>query len=150
MQKRVADHLHEHGLVPVMNATKWAELAAYLRCLVPYGPQVRLKELFEDEPGPGFIHLDWDWVIHDGETRLIEWLEIDPIRRTARGRLIPDHLEDLGPRIEDVLHRTAVPFSREGELFKVWGYVRAGAQPDFVPRVAPDPSGERPDLCSRT
>lgn len=120
-------------MASLMNATKWRALAAALTRTDRAGPKVRIKYLLEDRPCPGFSNLDWKWVKH-GQSSVIEWLEIDPIARTFRGRLIPDKEEDKSEAIEAALKSVGVPFSIEGGRYRVWGYIKPGAQPTFESR----------------
>lgn len=116
MDKRILEHVQREGMASLMNSTKW---------------KVRVKYLLDEEPCSGFTHLDWEWVKH-GETSILEWLEIDPVYKTFQGRLIPEKEEDLSEAIFAALKAVGVPFSMEGKLYKVWGYVRASSQPTFV------------------
>lgn len=131
MDKRIREIILREGLTSVMNATKWRELAVALGAMRRDGPTVRLKYVYEELPNPGFSHLDWEWV-KDGSPEVIEWMEIDPVFRTHRGQLIADHEEDLSDAVVAALKAHGIPFSREGSILKVWGYVRSGAQPEFV------------------
>lgn len=131
MDKRILEHVQREGMAPLMNSTKWRELAFALTSIKRVGPKVRVKYLLDEEPCSGFTHLDWEWVKH-GETSILEWLEIDPVYKTFQGRLIPEKEEDLSEAIFAALKAVGVPFSMEGKLYKVWGYVRASSQPTFV------------------
>lgn len=111
-----------------MNSTKWRELANALQKIKTTGPKVRIKYLLDKDPSSGFSHLDWEWVKR-GDTSIIEWLEIDPIHRTFQGMLLPDKEDDLTNPIKTTLKLVGVPFSIEGQLFKVWGHIKADSQP---------------------
>lgn len=129
MDKRLARHLREHGLASLMNATKWRELGHGLGAIRDGRLPVRARYLLEEAPEPGFACLDW-CVLCEDDTRDIEWLEVDPRLRTPRGRLVPDQVEDLRDEVEAVLRRVGAPFTVEGGIFRIWGYVHPGAMPD--------------------
>ena len=102
-----------------MNQTKWAEVLPHLQ---PELDQIRLKRLFDSTPGiwSGQYLLPVEGYFE--VTRLgpipfreIEWMEL----RT-------DNLEAL----EGTLKKLSVPFSKENNLLKIWGYSAAGV--DFV------------------
>ena len=131
MDQRIVEHLRRNGMASLMNATKWRELAAALQDILADGPRVRIKYLLDDDPGPGFAHLDWEWV-GEGDASIIEWIEIDPVERTYRGRRVADAERDHAESILATLKRIGVPFSVEGGLFKVWGHVRPNAMPTLV------------------
>ena len=113
-----------------MNATKWRELALRMEAIQRGELLTRVKYLLDESPS-GFTCLDWDWV-KSGDASIIEWLEIDPVFRTHRGRLIADRTEDLTDRVAAALREVGVPFSAEKNVLKVWGHVRPGKQPTFA------------------
>lgn len=121
----------QRGLVPAMNATKWKELAVALQSLRGTGPTVRVKYVADENSGRGFTHFDWEW-LQSRDSATVEWLEIDPVFKSYRGRLIPDAQENMSAEIEAALRAHRIPFSREGSLYRIWGYVHPGSQPAFV------------------
>lgn len=130
MDQRVWNHLQSESIASLMNATKWRELATCVEQISHGQLLTRVKCLLDESPS-GFACFDWEWV-RNGDTSIIEWLEIDPILRTFRGRLVPDKIEDLSVLVESVLRAVGVPFSAEGQCFRVWGHVRPGIHPVFV------------------
>jgi hypothetical protein len=131
MDKSVRDVVARNGLASCMNATKWKELAIALQAIDGCGPRVRLKYVSDEHALPGFTHLEWEW-LKSGDTSAIEWMEIDPIHRIHRGRLVPNAEKDNGNEIRSILKSIGVPFSIENTHLRVWGYVKSSAQPEFV------------------
>lgn len=131
MNHPIIDYLQKEGMVSLMNATKWRELALALQGFKGSGPKVRTKYLMDEGSGTGFCHLDWEWV-KKGDTITIEWLEIDPINKTFRGLLVSDLEEDCREFIFNTLKKVGVPFSMEGPYFKIWGHVKSDTLPAFV------------------
>lgn len=130
MDRRIFSYLQTEGIASLMNATKWRELATCMQGIKQGRLLVRVKYLLDDEPS-GFACLDWEWVKH-GDASVIEWLEIDPVFRTFQGRLIQDKAEDLAAVLKTALRAIGLPCSAEGGRFRVWGYVRLGACPEFM------------------
>ena len=129
MDKRVLAHLQREGMVSLMNDTKWRELATRLEAVARGELPVRVKFVLDEAPF-GFAPQDWDW-FKRGDAEVVEWIEIDPIVATFRGRRVPDHLEDFTAEVVDALRSVGVPYSSEGRGFTVWAHVRPGAQPRF-------------------
>jgi hypothetical protein len=124
-------YLETEGMLSLMNATKWRELAFVLESFKGYGPKVCTKYLLDEASGQGFCHLDWEW-LKSGDTIAIEWLKIDPIHRTFRGLLVSDLEEDCRDVIFKTLKEIGVPFTLDGPYFKVWGHVKSDALPTFL------------------
>ena len=127
MDAAILKLINDKSLASVMSNTKWKRLAESIASL---NPEVRVKYLNDEKPS-GFSHLDWEWVKF-GETAFIEWIEIDPIRRIFQGKLIANKEIDLSSDLEIIFRTANTPFSREGHLFKVWGYITPSNQPNFV------------------
>lgn len=124
MDRRILNYLQSEGLASLMNATKWREVATHLQGIEQGRLPVRVKYLLDEEPS-GYACLDWEWV-RFGDTSIIEWLEIDPVIRTFRGRLVPDKAEDFSDAVELALRTVGAPFSVEGRCFRIWGHMRPG------------------------
>lgn len=130
MDKRVLGYLRKERMASLMNATKWRELALRLETIGRGRLPIRVKCVL-DASASGFACLDWEWV-KNGDTSIIEWIEVDPVLRTPRGRLVPDSTEDLTDLIRCALMDVGVPYSEEGGFMRVWGHVRPDAQPVFA------------------
>ncbi|MDF9795358.1 hypothetical protein OKW21_000621 [Catalinimonas alkaloidigena] len=108
-------------LVSVMNRTKWKELADEMTSNQDFNPKVRIKYL-EDELPLGFSHLDWEWVKF-GDSRVIEWMEIDSVKREYVGRLIDDKEKDYSEWIRKRLKANSIPFDESDGIFRILGYL---------------------------
>lgn len=131
MEEKYLKFINENQLVSVMNKTKWSELADAMTSGIDFEPIVRLKYLLDADAMPGFSLLDWEWV-RDGNTRCIEWMDIDPIKREHTGQLIPDKETDFSAFVIEKLKENNIPYSIENCIYRVWGYTYPGKQPNFV------------------
>lgn len=102
-----------------MNQTKWSEVLLQLKSL---SVQVRLKWLFDSSPGSwsGNYLLPVDGYFEETSLgpipfREIEWLELRANNLKA---------------LKETLITLNIPFSREGNHLKIWGYSSSGV--DFV------------------
>lgn len=128
---KITGYLHREGMISLMSASKWRRLAVALENIVKDGPRVRVKYLLDDKPGPGFAHLDWEW-LKEGDTIVIEWLEIELVQSTHQGALVPPVQSDISASVRSALKTAAVPFSQEGDVLRVWGHIKSGRQPQFL------------------
>ncbi len=105
-------------LVSAMNATKWLEVTEAMRQLPGGPPGFRLKDIHCTSfvwPGHSW---DREWYYHPRPWEDIEWLEIEPDLRQEE--------------IAASLKRIGAPFSIEGGIVRVWGWLRPGVSPDFA------------------
>lgn len=126
MDATVLKIINERSLASVMSRTKWKRFADAVASL---SPDVSVKFL-DDEMPTGFSRLDWEWV-RFGETSHIEWMEIDPIKRIYQGKLIANKEIDLSSDLAIIFKTSNTPFSREKEIFKIWGYITPNSSPNF-------------------
>lgn len=118
------------GLVSLMNATKWREIAGRLSRLGSNGPICLYKHVAEERIyGPS--HLHWDEFIRH-PTEIYEWLEIHRDEAIGRGALVAPTIIDHSERIESILREVGVPFSLTARGFKVWGHVDPSRQPAYA------------------
>ncbi|WP_407941103.1 DUF6678 family protein [Nitrogeniibacter aestuarii] len=117
--EKTRSEVRRRNLASHMNQTKWSEVLPQLK---PLSVQVRLKWFFDSSPGSwsGSYLLPVDGYFEETSFgpipfREIEWLEL----RT-------NNLEAL----EGTLISLNIPFSREGNHLKIWGYSSFGV--DFV------------------
>jgi hypothetical protein len=128
---RLKRYIEREQLRSVMSDTRWSKAYKALQSIPDFRVRFRVKDVRGDDP-PG----DWEgWFpLHVPPGPWIEWLDIDPFKRTYRGALIGDLLKDRSAEIENALHTASVPFTRENGAIRIWGYTRPGASPEFVPR----------------
>jgi hypothetical protein len=105
-----------------MNDTKWRELCSAFQ---NSGLRYKVKDL------TALSAADWDgeWYYHPLPYFRIEWLEIDA-KTFWQG-----HSQVTGDRTGEIiatLVRHNIPFSREGDNIRVWGYLRPGPKPEIV------------------
>lgn len=118
-------YINQHQLTSVMSFTKWRKLELALHEEPDFVPHVRYKLLEDEEPNPGFTPVWWHELLEIVES--IEWLEIDPLKREHRGRLLPEKTTDFTDYIDSQLHKYGIPYSREGQGVRIWGYLRCDA-----------------------
>ncbi|MCT8865586.1 DUF6678 family protein [Shewanella xiamenensis] len=124
-------YLNQYQLTSVMNLTKWRKLEQALHEAPEFVPHVRYKLLEDEGPTPGFTPVWWDELLAICER--IEWLEIDPLKREHCGRLLPEKTTDFTDYIEAQLHKYRLPYSKEAQGIRIWGYLRPDAtMPVFV------------------
>ena len=73
-----------------------------------------------------------DWGFTEYNPAIFEWLDIDPIKRNRVGGLVPDIETDITSFILQALAESNVPYSKEGNYFRVWGYYVSGKVPTFL------------------
>ncbi|MCL1121358.1 hypothetical protein N7V09_15340 [Shewanella seohaensis] len=130
-------YLNQHQLTSVMSLTKWRQLELALHEKPEFVPHVRYKLLEDEGPNPGFTPVWWDELLAICER--IEWLEIDPLKREHRGRLLPEKTTDFTDYIEAQLHKYRLPYSKEAQGLRIWGYLRPDAA---MPVFCIAPGGE--------
>ena len=119
--ERTRRYVKREGLVGVLNDTKWEELIQAMRALA-FGPRYRPKHVRAKGPA------EWDgeWYYHLRPFSCVEWVDIDPVDRDHSPPI--DHTAE----VEAALRRIHVPFSREGQYLRVWGYTRPGSAAVFA------------------
>ena len=112
-RKAVRAKVSADGLASVLNDTKWRELCDAMRSFAGFLPRFRIKDLLGMQPS------EWDgeWYYHPYPYFSIEWLQIDSM----------GHLGEVTQALID--HN--IPFSRDGEYLRVWGYTLPGSPPKF-------------------
>ena len=121
--------ISDRNLVSAMNNTKWIKLANAITADNGSEPTARVKNLDEVEPS-GYSLLDWNF--SEFNPALIEWIDIDPVKRKRLGALVPDKKMDVSNYIVEALKASNVPYSIENEMYRVWGYYDPAIAPDFV------------------
>lgn len=112
-----------------MNKTKWRELCDGFEKHHGLNLKVRYKLITTGEV-LGFSPVWWQALFEYSPQ--IEWLEFDPIVTEYRGQLISDKETDRSAEILDVLQKYSIRYSKEQSYFKVWGYIRPDASPEFI------------------
>jgi len=119
----------ESQFTSVMNNTKWRELAAAFTSSGQFKPCVRVREL--DGFESGFTQYDWE-CMRLGSSSHIEWMDIDPIKKERQGALVADKETDFSEFVVEQLRAYSIPYSIEEGYYRVWGYINAENQPEFV------------------
>ncbi|CAN5268637.1 hypothetical protein BH20GEM2_BH20GEM2_03580 [soil metagenome] len=112
------------GGVGTMKETKWRAAIEALRPLGGFG--FRVKCLQGPEPPGDHWDGSFPWRLPQ-PFMVIEWLEIDPVTKLPRGRLVPPEVEDRTAAVEGALRAAGVPFVRLARLIRIEGYLRPGA-----------------------
>ena len=129
MHQDLLTTINKRSLISVMNNSKWAKLANALMNLEKMEPFVRIKDIYEDEPS-GFSL--FDWTFSEYNPARLEWVDINPIQKVHRGRLISDLEVDVTELVLNAILSTKIPYSKEESYFRIWGYYEAGKVPDFL------------------
>ena len=125
MSKKLSNIIQNGNYFPRLNTTKWREIVLVLTNISNYDPKVNIKLLTEDSNPGGFTPVWWPEVERDG-FEYIEWLKIDPIKRTYIGHLVKDKKEDFSQIIKKGLDKYAIPYEMENEIFVIYGYSKGG------------------------
>ena len=93
-------------------------------------PFVRIRDIYDEGEPNGFSLFDWTFSEYSSE-RLM-WVDISPIRKVRRGRLVKDEIVDNSEYVLAALLSTKTPYSMSGINYRVWGYYEAGRTPEFL------------------
>lgn len=129
MHPNILKMIDDRNLVSAMNNTKWKRLAQAITTDREFEPFASVKDLDEAE-SDGFSLLDWKF--SEFNPALIEWVDIDPIKRKRVGGLIPDIETDVSSYVLAALKTSNVPYSIEDGMYRVWGYYDPASAPSFV------------------
>jgi hypothetical protein len=119
---RLTELIISRQLVSAMNKTKWKEVANVLTSNKVFIPDVRVKSVY-NEQASGFCGYDWELIKH-GESRDIEWMDIDPIKREHIGRLVEPAQSDFSNWVREALTSYSIPFVEADGLFRINGYLQ--------------------------
>jgi hypothetical protein len=119
---RLTELIISRQLVSVMNKTKWKEVANALTSNEAFVPDVRVKSAYNEQPS-GFCGYDWELIRH-GESRDIEWMDIDPMKREYVGRLVERQKTDYSDWVREALSGHSIPFVEANGLFRITGYLQ--------------------------
>ncbi len=117
-------------LTSVMNKTKWQKLANAIIELQDFDPLIKVKYL-NDNHEYGYSCLNWEYVKQE-DSKYIQWLNIDPVKKVYVGQLIPHKEIPFHERIVKILQDNNIPYSIEDGMYRVWGYLEPSQSPDFV------------------
>jgi len=95
--------------------TKWRELVNVINSNDDFVPLVNIKLIREDSNNGKFSLVWWDEVESDG-FRLIEWLDINPIKEEFVGRIVKPKLTDYSKFIENGLKKHTIPYEIDDEI----------------------------------
>ena len=112
-----------------MNSTKWKEFIDSVSKLEDLNPKIRYQCITSDEIF-GFSQVWWNELYEICAE--IKWLEIDPVKKEFRGKLVSDKETDYSDLVSSLLSQANIPYSIEGRYFKVWGYIGKNDNPEFV------------------
>jgi hypothetical protein len=117
-RKAVRALVERRGLVAVLNDTKWRELCMAMYTRTEKSPRFQILDLLGKEPAAW----NGEWYHYPYPYFSIEWMDIDP-----KGQ-IDDVLA--------ILKRFSIPYSRNGEFLRVWGYYSPACTPQFEARAS--------------
>jgi len=125
MDNKLSNIIKDKNYFPRLNTTKWHEIVSVLTNIPDYDPNVNIKLLTDKDNNDSFSPVWWSEVERD-RFECIEWLKIDPIKRTYVGRLVKDKKEDFSKIIKQGLDKYTIPYEMENEIFVIYGYVKSG------------------------
>ena len=129
MDDKLLKIINSRQLVSVMNKTKWQELCEEFEGIQNWNVKVRYK-LITSNKLLGFSPVWWFELFE--ETPLIEWLEFDLVVPEYKQGMISQKETDRSVEIVNILRKHSIRYSREQSYFKVWGYISAATNPEFV------------------
>ena len=124
MDKRLSDILIKNNYSPRLNTTKWREIVSLLTTIPNYNPNVNIKSLTDESNNGLFSPVWWSEIELQVGFEYIEWLKINPIKKTYIGRLVEDKKEDFSEIIKKGLDKYAIPYEMENEIFVIYGYIK--------------------------
>jgi len=124
MDKRLSDILIKNNYSPRLNTTKWREIVSLLTTIPNYNPNVNIKLLTDESNNGLFSPVWWSEIELQVGFEYIEWLKINPIKKTYIGRLVEDKKEDFSEIIKKGLDKYTIPYEMENEIFVIYGYIK--------------------------
>lgn len=121
--ERLRRYIEREQLYPVMNNTKWQETVDVLLSIKEFAVRFQVKCLRAAEPSTNY----WDGSFPEHipyPYKTIEWLNIDPIVKLHRGRLIAPETRDFTKEVERALESKNIPFVRKKDVIRIYGYTR--------------------------
>lgn len=122
-EDEVFKYISDHQLDSIMNNTKWKKLVKEINADPNYRPSVNIKYIFDRENNGKFSPVWWEEVERDGY-KLIEWIEINPIKEERIGALVPPKVTDHTDFVKSAIEKHGIPYEVNGKVFKIWGYRR--------------------------
>ena len=122
---KLTELIFSQQLVSVMSCAKWRKVAQALTSHPAFTPTVRLRYLDGYAP-TGFTHLDWEWV-RQGDTRVIRWMDINPICRERVGQPTAGQQADFSNWVREMLLKQSIPFTEDSGLFRIDAYLQPAA-----------------------
>ncbi|WP_205737318.1 DUF6678 family protein [Halioglobus japonicus] len=111
--------IDQNQLVSMMNKTKWRELCSEFEKESTVSPLVKYKLITSDKEF-GLSEVWWHELY--GECQAIEWLDFSKVKSR----------ENISTQVVAVLDSVGVPYSDEGGVFRVWGYVNSNSRPSHL------------------
>lgn len=122
-EDEVFKYISGHQLDFIMNNTKWKELVKEINADPNYSPSVNIKYIFDRENNGKFSPVWWEEIERDGY-KLIEWMEIDPIKEEPIGALGSPNVTDYTDFLKRAIEKYGIPYEVYGKVFKILGYRR--------------------------
>lgn len=110
--------IQQRELCGLANDTKWNELVTAIRTREDWRPRYRYKCIdgpLSDWDAEWFHHLPFPLIS-------VEWLDLEFIQETRRGRLIPPATMDHSPWMEQLLRRAGLDYRKGNTMIRVFGY----------------------------
>jgi hypothetical protein len=122
-------YIERAGLGAVLNETQWRAAVQALQGIAGFAVRFRVKDVRGPEPAPDQWDSSFPWHLPQPYAS-IEWLDIDPVVRRPRGRLLPAASVDYREQIMCALRAVDVPFVEQGPAIRIQGYRRPATEPE--------------------
>ncbi len=120
---RLRQYIEREQLYPVMNNTKWRKSIDALLSIEGFAVHFRVKCLRSAEPSIDY----WDGGFPEHipyPFKVIEWLDIDPLMKIHRGKLVAPEIRDFTVKAMQALSSKNIPFVQIGKVIRINGYTR--------------------------
>jgi hypothetical protein len=117
-----------------MSTTKWEEIKLFLRTFKLTYRTKLITDLTVSEWTHAGAYEPHGYIDNHGPVVLleVEWLEIDPHYRLPRPYVGPDRFIDYTSVVDEKLRRIGAPFTREDNVYRIWGHVPNGVYPKLL------------------
>ena len=127
-RQRLRRYIEREQLTSIMNNAKWQRLFDALESIQGV-LDFRRKDVRQDEPDDE----NWDGDLYHvlGGWENIEWLDIRAILTVRRGALLEPDAKDNTHLLTQAVREAGIPFSRNPDGIRIWGYVRPRSTPHW-------------------
>ncbi|MDR7003005.1 DUF6678 family protein [Neobacillus niacini] len=126
---KVQQAINERQLSSIMNNTKWRGLQSAVKEEFPITPSFQVKFLLDDFSIPEDFGEE-NWYSGDWEEGLepffaVEWIRVNLKYTSSKGLLLEPEVTDYTDEFIKLLKRLKIPFLKEDNTIRIYGYVRS-------------------------